>query len=149
MSRRSTRSLPDGRWSTPTSPRSAKTPGSSSRGTSNRPSPNRSPVIAPPAARAMLARRLFTIGYQGAALYRFIACLQANDIRTLADIRFHPFSRRPEFRQGALRSAVEQAGLAYRHFKDLGNPPASRAAAMAGDEATYRRLFLQHLATPA
>ena len=97
----------------------------------------------------MPTRRLFTIGYQGAALDRFIACLQANDVRTLADIRFHPFSRRPEFRQGPLRNAIAQAGLAYRHFKDLGNPPASRAAAMEGDDETYRRLFLQHLATPA
>lgn len=70
-------------------------------------------------------------------------------MRTLADIRFHPFSRRPEFRQGALRGAVERAGIAYRHFKDLGNPPPGRAAAMAGDMATYRRLFLAHLDTPA
>jgi uncharacterized protein (DUF488 family) len=69
-------------------------------------------------------------------------------VRTLADIRFHPFSRRPEYRQSALRAVVERAGIAYRHFKDLGNPPQGRAAAMEGDMVTYRRLFLAHLDTP-
>jgi uncharacterized protein (DUF488 family) len=97
----------------------------------------------------MPAPRLYTIGYQGAGLDQLIHCLQANGVRTLADIRFHPFSRRPEFRQDALRRAVEEAGLAYRHVKALGNPPPSRDAAMAGDEAAYRRLFQAHLDTEA
>lgn len=97
----------------------------------------------------MPARRLYTIGYQGAGLDQLIHCLRANDVHTLADIRFHPFSRRPEFRQDALRRAVEEAGLAYRHVKALGNPPPSREAAMAGDEAAYRRLFRAHLDTAA
>lgn len=90
---------------------------------------------------------LYTIGYQGAALEQFLACLAANGVRTLADIRFAPFSRRPEFRQNPLRTAVERAGLSYKHFKSLGNPPESRAAAEAGDQVRYRTLFQAHLDT--
>lgn len=109
---------------------------------------DRSPVIERGYPRYPGSRRLYTIGYQGAGLDAFLACLAANRVRTLADIRFHPFSRRLEFRQGALRGDVERAGIAYRHFKDLGNPPPGRAAAMEGDMATYRRVFLAHLGTP-
>jgi len=105
--------------------------------------------ILPMVQAIMTDRRLYTIGYQGAGLAAFLACLAAHRVRTLADIRFHPFSRRPEFRQTALRDALENAGIAYRHLKDLGNPPPSRDAAKAGDAATYRRLFLAHLDTPA
>ena len=97
----------------------------------------------------VMARRLYTIGYQGAALDHFIACLAEHGVRMLADIRFTPFSRRAEFSQKRLQAALEAAGIAYRHLKDLGNPPPSRDAARAGDDAMYRRLFLAHLDTSA
>ncbi|MCC6470522.1 MAG: DUF488 domain-containing protein [Alphaproteobacteria bacterium] len=93
----------------------------------------------------MAGARVFTIGYQGAGLAAFIACLEANGVATLADIRFSPFSRRPEFRQGALRRAIEDAGISYIHLKTLGNPPASRMAAEAGDTDRCRTLFQAHL----
>ncbi|MCC7048481.1 MAG: DUF488 domain-containing protein [Alphaproteobacteria bacterium] len=92
-------------------------------------------------------KRLFTIGYQGAGLDAFIACLKANGVTTLADIRFSPFSRRPEFCQAALRRAIEAAGLSYIHLKSLGNPPESRAAAQAGATDRYHTLFQRHLDT--
>jgi uncharacterized protein (DUF488 family) len=93
--------------------------------------------------------RLFTIGYQGATLAGFVDCLAGNGVRTLVDIRFSPFSRRPEFRQGPLRTAIEQAGIYYKHLRLLGNPPESRAAAQAGDMTRYRALFQAHLDTTA
>ena len=95
------------------------------------------------------APRLLTIGYQGASLRAFIDCLRAAGVHTLVDVRHTPFSRRPEFRQGALRRALGDAGIAYDHKKPLGNIPEARDAAAAGDRATYRRLFQDHLGTPA
>jgi uncharacterized protein (DUF488 family) len=92
---------------------------------------------------------LYTIGYQGAGLAAFIACLSAGGVRTLADIRYAPFSRRAAFRQGPLRASIEQAGIQYIHLRDLGNPPESRAAARAGDLARYGALFRAHLDTDA
>lgn len=92
---------------------------------------------------------LFTIGYQGARLADLVACLAGAGVATLADIRYEPFSRRPEFRQGPLRAALAAAGIGYVHCRALGNPPPSRAAALAGDMAGYRRLFQAHLDTDA
>ena len=97
----------------------------------------------------MAGARLFTIGYQGAGLAGFVDCLTSNAVHMLVDIRFSPFSRRPEFRQGPLRVAVEQAGIGYKHLHYLGNPPESRAAAQAGDMTRYRALFQAHLDTGA
>ena len=91
------------------------------------------------------ARTLYTIGYQGARLADFIAALQGAGVRMLVDVRFHPFSRRPEFRRGALKEAIEAAGIGYTHLRQLGNPPPSRDAARAGDVETYHRLFQAHL----
>ncbi len=91
------------------------------------------------------APALYTIGYQGASLQAFIAALKNAGVGTLVDVRYQPFSMRPEFRRRALAEALEKSGIAYRHLKELGNPPDSRDAAKAGDEARYRRLFHEHL----
>ncbi|MGQ0675239.1 MAG: DUF488 domain-containing protein [Rhodospirillales bacterium] len=92
---------------------------------------------------------LLTIGYQGASLAQFVACLGEAGVRTLIDVRYQPFSMRPEFRQGALAAALSDSGIAYRHLKALGNPPPSRDAARAGDRGRYRLLFAAHLDTDA
>ena len=97
----------------------------------------------------MARPRLLTIGYQGQKLGGFVDRLAGAGVRTLVDVRFNPFSRRPEFSRKSLEPALEKAAIRYVHLKPLGNPPASRAAAMAGDRATYVRLFRAHLATPA
>lgn len=94
-------------------------------------------MAAPPA--------LYTIGYQGASLPAFIGCLGNAGVRTLVDVRYHPFSMRPEFRKAALEKTLAEAGIAYLHLKSLGNPPDSRDAARDGDDARYRRLFQDHL----
>ena len=91
------------------------------------------------------APALYTIGYQGASLAAFIAELKGAGVRTLVDVRYQPFSMRPEFRQRALAEALEKSGIAYLHLKPLGNPPESRDAARAGDRARYRLLFQAHL----
>lgn len=91
------------------------------------------------------ASPLYTVGYQGASLQAFIGCLKDAGVRTLVDVRYQPFSMRPEFRRAALEAALGEAGIAYRHLKPLGNPPESRDAAKAGDEARYRLLFQAHL----
>ncbi len=94
------------------------------------------------------ASALYTIGYQGASLAAFIETLKSSGVRTLVDTRYQPFSMRPEFRQRALAEALEKSGIAYRHLKPLGNPPESRDAAKAGDEARYRELFQAYLDRP-
>lgn len=91
---------------------------------------------------------LYTIGYQGASLQAFVDTLKSAGVCTLVDVRHQPFSMRPEFRKAALEKSLAEAGIAYRHLKPLGNPPDSRDAAKAGDQARYRDLFQAHLGLP-
>lgn len=94
-----------------------------------------------------MTKRLFTIGYEAAALSDFIATLVESGVRTVIDIRELPISRRPGFAKRALGEAVTAAGMTYIHLKALGDPKEGRNAAHAGDMAGFRRIFKAHLKT--
>jgi len=65
--------------------------------------------------------RVFTIGHGAREADELVLCLVAAGVRTLVDVRRFPASRRhPQFNQGAVREAVETAGIAYRHAVELG-----------------------------
>jgi uncharacterized protein (DUF488 family) len=50
-----------------------------------------------------------------------VETLHEAGVRTLVDVRRFPGSRRnPQFNQGPLREALEEAGIAYRHAVELG-----------------------------
>lgn len=66
----------------------------------------------------------------------------------LADVRARPLSRKPGFSKTALKLAVEEEGMEYRHFRDLGTPPEGREAAKKGDRATLARVYSGQLELP-
>ena len=69
----------------------------------------------------MAQTRIFTIGHSTHPINKFIAMLQFFAIETLVDIRTVPQSRyNPQFRQDALSASMQEAGIDYRYFKDLG-----------------------------
>ena len=84
---------------------------------------------------------LFTIGYEGADPERFFGTLQDAGVTLLADVRAVALSRKRGFSKAALRTALENQGIAYRHFMELGTPKAGREAARAGDAATLTRIY--------
>ncbi len=62
-----------------------------------------------------------TIGHSTLPIETFLAILQENGVRVLADIRSVPRSRHnPQFAQENLGPALEMAGINYRWFCDLG-----------------------------
>jgi uncharacterized protein (DUF488 family) len=64
---------------------------------------------------------IYTIGHSTRAIDDFIALLGAHDITQLADVRTIPKSRRhPHFAKDALSVSLPAAGVAYRHFPELG-----------------------------
>lgn len=63
-----------------------------------------------------------TIGYQGKTIEIVIEELEAARIQLLADVRRLPLSRKPGFSKTALAKRLEMAGIAYRHYPDLGMP---------------------------
>jgi len=91
---------------------------------------------------------IFTIGYEQATQDAVIAALREAGVEILADIRYLPLSRRPGFSKSSLRAAAEEAGIAYRHFRDLGTPAEGRAAARRGDHAGLARIYAGQLELP-
>jgi uncharacterized protein (DUF488 family) len=91
---------------------------------------------------------LFTIGYQRAKREDFLAALEAAGVTTLIDVREVAWSRRAEYAKKALQAALDAAGIAYLHLKGLGTPKSGRAAAKAGDDTGFRRIFAAHAGTP-
>ena len=91
---------------------------------------------------------IFTIGYEQATQPAVVAALREAGVEVLADVRYLPLSRRPGFSKSSLRAAVEEAGIEYRHFKQLGTPSEGRTAARAGDHATMARVYAGQLELP-
>ena len=91
---------------------------------------------------------IFTIGYEQATQAAVVAALREAGVEVLADIRYLPLSRRPGFSKSSLKAAVEEAGIAYRHFKQLGTPEEGRNAARKGDHATMSRVYAGQLELP-
>src|SRR5687767_14135263 len=72
-------------------------------------------------------RRLYTIGHSTRELDVFLGLLSQNAIRTLADVRRYPGSRRyPHFSRENLQGSLEQVGVAYLHLPELGGRRAPR-----------------------
>jgi len=91
---------------------------------------------------------IFTIGYEQATQDAVLSALREAGIEMLADIRYLPLSRRPGFSKTSLRAAVEEARIAYRHFRDLGTPAEGREAARRGDHAGLARAYAGQLELP-
>ena len=65
--------------------------------------------------------RIWTIGHSTRTIDEFISLLQANQIRSLADVRTLPGSRRyPQFNKETLADSLGNAGIRYEHFPELG-----------------------------
>lgn len=64
----------------------------------------------------------------------------------LIDVRQLPQSRRPGFSKRVLSETLVEAGIAYRHVLQLGDPKSGRDAARRGDMDEFRSIFGAHLA---
>jgi uncharacterized protein (DUF488 family) len=85
--------------------------------------------------------RIYTIGYEGADVERFISALKGAGVEVLADVRAVALSRKRGFSKNALRDELATDGIGYRHFIELGTPKPGRDAARAGDGATLRKIY--------
>lgn len=73
-----------------------------------------------------MKRKLFTIGYTGFSVQEFVDKLTNTGVACLIDTREIPISRKRGFAKTALRKHLDQAGIAYHHFRLLGSPRAVR-----------------------
>ena len=65
--------------------------------------------------------RIWSVGHGTRAVDELLAVLRAADVKSVADIRSVPGSRRhPQFGQAPLRDALAKAGIDYVHLRGLG-----------------------------
>ncbi len=72
---------------------------------------------------------------------RFLVTLKDAGVTTLADVRAVALSRKRGFSKSALRDALANQDIGYRHFIQLGTPKEGRQAARAGDGDLMRRIY--------
>ena len=96
----------------------------------------------------MTARRIFTIGYEGATQQEVIDALQGAGVERVIDVRAVPMSRKPGFSKNALAAGLREAGIDYVHLRALGTPPEGREAARKGQWEVFARAFAAQLETP-
>ncbi len=75
----------------------------------------------PPQAEDYPDDAIFTVGHSTLPIEDFISLLNSYGIETLVDIRTVPRSRHnPQFNTEALAASLTEAGIEYRHMKELG-----------------------------
>lgn len=84
---------------------------------------------------------LTTIGYEGAALDDFVRTLLAANVEVLVDVRERAQSRRKGFSKSALAAHLASVGIAYVHYRELGDPKLGREAARSGRMSEFRRIY--------
>lgn len=91
---------------------------------------------------------IFTIGYEGIDLSRFISLLGHHSVETVVDIREMPLSRKPGFSKTALRASLNLSGFEYTHVAALGCPKDVRNQyRVDGNWSLYKKGFLRYLAS--
>lgn len=92
---------------------------------------------------------VWSAGYEAASLPGLIAALQAAGVSLVCDVRQLPLSRRAGFSKTMLAASLNEAGIAYRHFKALGTPKAGRTANREGRMDAFWEIVDHALAEPA
>jgi uncharacterized protein (DUF488 family) len=65
--------------------------------------------------------RIWTIGHSTRKIDDFLALLEENGIKLVADVRMFPGSKRyPQFGREALAQSLSERGIRYEHFRELG-----------------------------
>jgi uncharacterized protein (DUF488 family) len=109
--------------------------------------------------------RVVTVGVYGFTVDRFLAALRDARVDVLLDVRQRRGVRGPEYawaNSQRLQRALADAGIAYRHLKELAPTTAMRQAQYAADAAkgegkrtrtelsdVYRRAYLEQILDPA
>jgi uncharacterized protein (DUF488 family) len=90
---------------------------------------------------------IYTIGYEGTDIERFVATLKAVGVTMLADVRAVAISRKKGFSKNGLRERLKAEGITYVHLIELGDPKAGRDAARMGKYEEFRQVYCAHLKT--
>lgn len=90
---------------------------------------------------------LFTIGYEGTEIDKFLDRLVEEKIETLVDVRQLPLSRKKGFSKNKLKEAAALRQIDYVHIRSLGDPKEGRMAARSGNHDLFVEIFSAHMQT--
>ncbi|MGO7219358.1 DUF488 family protein [Rhizobium ruizarguesonis] len=93
-------------------------------------------------------KTVYTIGYEGTDIDRFVKTLVAVGVQAVADVRAVPLSRKKGFSKNSLRERLESAGIKYLAMQELGDPKEGREAAKEGDYDRFRKIYSAHVEQP-
>lgn len=82
---------------------------------------------------------LFSIGYEGISIDKYLYRLISNNVRVLIDVRKNPLSRKHGFSKKSLEKYIRSTGIDYCHVGELGVPSAMRRD--LNDAEDYSSLF--------
>lgn len=85
---------------------------------------------------------LFTIGYEGLSLEKYIMKLIKEDVHILVDVRKNAYSMKYGFSKGILSKACENVCITYIHMPELGIESEFRKDLKTQED--YDNLFLQY-----
>ena len=89
---------------------------------------------------------LYTFGYEGLDIDRYIARLIDVGVKTIIDVRQLPLSRKRGFSKRVFAEKLENAGIAYLHSPILGCPKMIRDTyKVSGDWNKYTIDFMAYL----
>lgn len=85
---------------------------------------------------------LFTIGYEGLNIDKYIDRLIRNNIKALFDVRKNSISRKYGFSKNRLKSICDKTGIEYFHFPELGIDSTKRQS--LNNQHDYEILFNEY-----
>ncbi|MBG0784538.1 MAG: DUF488 domain-containing protein [Anaerolineaceae bacterium] len=92
---------------------------------------------------------LYSIGYEGMTIDRFLNILISNHIEVLFDVRGNPLSRKFGFSKTKLKECTQAVGINYIHLPGLGIPSANRKNLTTNEDLfkLFDRYYDETLAT--
>lgn len=88
---------------------------------------------------------LFTIGYEGISLEKYLRVLIENNVKLLVDVRRNPLSMKFGFSKTLLKKYCNSLDIEYVHIPELGIASESRQELVT--QADYDKLFAQYCKT--
>lgn len=88
---------------------------------------------------------LFTIGYEGISLEKYLQKLLRNNVKLLVDVRKNPLSMKYGFSKTLLKRYCNSLGIEYVHIPEVGISSDKRQS--LGTQADYARLFADYRQT--
>lgn len=90
-------------------------------------------------------RVLFTIGYEGISLEKYLSKLVKNNVDALVDVRKNPLSMKFGFSKSQLKTYCKNLGISYYHIPEVGIESHQRQN--LGSQADYDVLFEHYCKT--